>query len=52
VQESGIRLRNDNPFDSVQISIFDDRSTSYSFYNEGFIDFVNEVASKVMVIKK
>jgi len=46
-QISGIRLRIDKPFDSVQIAIYDD-SASYSFFNETFSNFVNEVASKVM----
>lgn len=47
-QASGIRLRTGNPFDSVQIAIYED-ATSYSFTNEIFIKFVDEVVSKVMI---
>lgn len=48
-QVSGIRLRKDKLYDSVQISIYNDRATTYSFNNEEFINFVYEVASRVMV---
>lgn len=48
-QVSGIRLRKDKLYDSVQISIYNDRATTYSFNNEEFINFVNEVASRVIV---
>ncbi|MBS4176925.1 hypothetical protein [Lederbergia citrea] len=48
-QVSGIRLRKDKPFDSVQIAIYDDGSTKYSFNNKAFFNFANEVASKVML---
>ncbi|MRH41570.1 hypothetical protein GH741_02645 [Aquibacillus halophilus] len=47
-QVSGIRLRKDSPFDSVRIAVYEDMSATYSFDNKEFIDFVNEVASKVM----
>ncbi|WP_332632550.1 hypothetical protein [Halalkalibacter flavus] len=44
---SGIRLRRDHPFDSVRIAIYEDRSNTYSFNNEIFIDLVKEIATKV-----
>lgn len=46
-QVSGLCLRRDTPFDSVQIAIYEEEATTYSFNNDAFIDFVNEVALKV-----
>ena len=47
-QVSGILLRRDKPFDSVRISIYKDKLNTYTFRNETFIRFINEVALKVI----